>query len=75
MKQLLLLSAAIAASVATGIDVKNLGPRTPEAEGVPSKALVDFMADLERLDHPRDFCVMRHGKWVTQGSWRGVSRG
>lgn len=46
----------------------------PEADGVPSKALVDFMADLERLDHPRDFCVMRHGKWVTQGSWRGVVR-
>ncbi len=47
---------------------------TPEAEGVPSRALMDFMADLEKLDHPRDFCVMRHGKWVAQGSWRGVLR-
>ena len=46
----------------------------PEAEGISSGAIETWIGELEKLDHPRDFCIMRHGRWVMQGGWRGVVR-
>ena len=50
------------------------GLASPEAEGVPSEALMEFVGTLNALDHPRDFCLMRHGRLVKEGRWRGVIR-
>ncbi len=46
---------------------------TPEAEGIPSSAVLDFVRALEQHDHPLDavqgFMLLRHGNVVAEGWW------
>ncbi|MFD2081830.1 CubicO group peptidase, beta-lactamase class C family [Actinopolymorpha cephalotaxi] len=52
-------------------DVKEALPRSaPEAQGIPSGALLDFVTALEeRVDAVHGFVLVRHGHVVAQGSW------
>ena len=43
---------------------------TPEAEGIPSQAVLDFVHGLDALHHLHGFMLFRHGKLVAEGSWR-----
>lgn len=46
---------------------------TPEAEGIPSTAILAFIDALEQHEHPLDavhsFMLLRHGKVVSEGWW------
>ena len=46
---------------------------TPEAEGIPSQAILDFVRAVEQHEHPLDalqgFILIRHGKVVAEGWW------
>jgi CubicO group peptidase (beta-lactamase class C family) len=46
---------------------------TPEAEGIPSAAILDLVRAFERHDHPLDavqgFMLLRHGKVAAEGWW------
>lgn len=43
---------------------------TPEAQGVPSSAILDFVAAVEdRIDALHGFVLVRHGHIVAQGAW------
>ncbi|NYH91404.1 serine hydrolase domain-containing protein [Actinopolymorpha rutila] len=61
------------------MDVRGMGVRgvnealprsTPEAQGIPSRAVLDFVTALEeRADAIHGFVFVRHGHVVAQGSW------
>jgi len=57
----------------TGKDSKDddTGYSTPEAEGISSRAILDFVEALERdqTDGIHSFMLRRHGKIVAQGWW------
>ena len=46
---------------------------TPEAEGIPSAAVLDFVRAVEQHTHPLDavhgFMLLRHGNVVAEGWW------
>ncbi len=46
---------------------------TPEAEGIPSAAVLDFVRAVEQHTHPLDavqgFMLVRHGKVAAEGWW------
>ena len=45
-------------------------PATPESQGVPSRAVLDFLEDLnDRGLEMHAFSILRHGKCIAQGSW------
>lgn len=46
---------------------------TPEALGIPSTALLKFLARLEEIDHVHGLVVMRHGKIALEGMRRPFS--
>ncbi len=47
-------------------------PRTtPEAQGIPSAAIADFVAAAEKkINHLHSFMLLRHGSVVAEGRWR-----
>jgi CubicO group peptidase (beta-lactamase class C family) len=51
---------------------------TPEAEGIPSSAILDFIDAVEQHDDPLDavhsFMLLRHGKVVAEGWWEPYRR-
>lgn len=54
-------------------DKKPLTRSTPEAEGISSAAILDFVRALEEHEHPLDavqgFMLLRHGKVAAEGWW------
>ncbi len=53
--------------------VRQLPRSTPEAEGIPSAAVLDFVRAVEQHEHPLDavqgFMLLRHGKVAAEGWW------
>ncbi|MCA9859772.1 MAG: beta-lactamase family protein, partial [Thermomicrobiales bacterium] len=53
--------------------VKTFPRSTPEAEGIPSAAILGFIDAVEQHAHPLDavqsFMLLRHGKVVAEGWW------
>jgi beta-glucosidase len=43
---------------------------TPEAQGVPSQAILDYVQALDKIDAMHSFMVMRHGRVVAEGWWK-----
>lgn len=52
----------------------SLARSTPEAAGIPSSAILDFVAAVEQHAHPLDavhgFILLRHGNVVAEGWWQ-----
>src|SRR6185295_1995968 len=46
----------------------------PEAEGIPSSAVLDFIQAVEQHSHPLDavqgFMLLRHGNVAAEGWWK-----
>src|SRR6266540_3887887 len=46
---------------------------SPEAEGIPSSAILDFIREVEEHSHPLDalhgFMLLRHGNVAAEGWW------
>ena len=53
--------------------VRRFPRSTPEAEGIPSAAVLDFVRAVERHEHPLDavqgFMLLRHGTVAAEGWW------
>jgi CubicO group peptidase (beta-lactamase class C family) len=53
--------------------VTDLTRSNPEAEGISSSAILDFIRAVERHDHPLDavqgFMLLRHGVVAAEGWW------
>jgi beta-glucosidase len=43
---------------------------TPEAEGLSSQAIVDFVAATDKIDTVDSFMIVRHGKVIAEGWWK-----
>ena len=61
-----LLIAAAAARAGDG----PLPRSTPEAEGLPSAAVAEFVAALDKIPTMHSFMVVRHGRVVAEGWWK-----
>jgi CubicO group peptidase (beta-lactamase class C family) len=71
LKLVALLSLFIAAFSHAGAEPKPFSfPRsTPEAQGVSSKAVLDFVEALDQVDAMHSFMLVRHGKVMAEGWW------
>ncbi len=50
--------------------VKELSPSTPEAEGISSSAILEFISRTEaEIDAMHSFILLRHGRLISQGWW------
>jgi CubicO group peptidase (beta-lactamase class C family) len=74
MKFNTLLSVLVVAIVLAAIPLTHAAeplPRsTPEAQGVPSQALLDYVAALDKINTMHSFVVMRHGRVIAEGWWK-----
>jgi CubicO group peptidase (beta-lactamase class C family) len=75
MKSRLLLSAGVVfllGAVPCAYAASDVLPRsTPEAEGISSQAIVDFVEAADRNVNTFDsFMILRHGKVIAEGWWR-----
>jgi CubicO group peptidase (beta-lactamase class C family)/lysophospholipase L1-like esterase len=51
-------------------------PRSsPEAQGVPSPAIFNFVESLDRIDTMHSFMILRHGNVIAEGWWKPESAG
>ena len=66
-----------ATTLASGANTPFVFPRsTPEAQGVPSAALLRFVEDAEQeLDALHSFMLVRHGRVVAEGWWAPYAAG
>lgn len=55
--------------------MNNLHVSTPEAEGVSSAAVLDFVNYLDTLDYLHGFVLFRHGKVIARGNWKPYGEG
>lgn len=72
MKKLLILLLIFACSVKEPVQQPELlGKSTPEAEGISSQAILNFVesAEKEQPDALHSFILVRHGKIVAEGWW------
>ena len=70
---LLLLLGCIPWSDARGA---SLSRSTPEAEGISSQAIVDFVEAADKtVDTFDSFMIVRHGKVIAEGWWKPNSSG
>ncbi len=42
---------------------------TPEAQGVSTQSIIDFVNELEKIDTLHSFMIVRHGKVIAEGWW------
>jgi CubicO group peptidase (beta-lactamase class C family) len=42
---------------------------TPEAQGISSKAVVDFVAAMDKINTPHSFMILRHGQVIAEAWW------
>src|ERR1035437_189600 len=75
MKDRILLSAAIIAfllGTMPGIQAANMPlPRSsPEAQGISSQAICDFVEALDKINTLHSFILVRHGKVIGEGWWK-----
>lgn len=49
---------------------KPLPRATPESQGVPSAAVVDFVAAADKIDTLHSVMVVRHGRVIAEGWWK-----
>src|SRR5690242_59007 len=43
---------------------------TPEAQGISSQAVRDFLAAVDKIDTLHSFMLVRHGQVVAEGWWK-----
>jgi CubicO group peptidase (beta-lactamase class C family) len=74
MRNELLLSSLIVTTLAAvpGAQAANMPlPRsTPEAQGISSQAVCDFVETADKIDAVHSFMVVRHGRAIAEGWWK-----
>ena len=72
MKTLMVMGSALCAASAFAL----MEPATPESQGVPSEAILEFIDGCEKTFDAGDlgamhgFVIVRHGKVIAEGSWK-----
>jgi CubicO group peptidase (beta-lactamase class C family) len=65
----------LASSTAAAADAPALRRSTPEAQGIPSSAILAFVEDAEKkVDALHSLMVLRHGQVVAEGWWNPYRR-
>ncbi len=63
------VAALLAAARHTDAASTPLPRSTPEAQGISSKAVVDFVAAMDKINTPHSFMVLRHGQVIAEAWW------
>jgi CubicO group peptidase (beta-lactamase class C family) len=53
----------------------SLPRRSPEAQGVPSAAILSFLDAADRIDSMNSFMLLRHGQVIAEGWWAPYDAG
>jgi CubicO group peptidase (beta-lactamase class C family) len=69
----LALVAAIAIGHAAGTKPFSFPRSTPDAQGVPSGAILDLIEALDQIDAMNSFMLVRHGQVIAEGWWAPYS--
>lgn len=65
------LGVAILLGAITPLQAAHPLPRsTPEAQGLPSQSIVDFVAALDKVNTLHSFMIVRHGHVIAEGWWK-----
>ncbi len=74
MKNILLLPALIAAALLTSLTGSHAAtplPRsTPEAQGISSKSIGEFVEAVDKIHTLHSFMIVRHGQVIAEGWWK-----
>ena len=53
------------------VQAANPLPRsTPEAQGIPSQAVLDYIAAADKVNTQHSFMILRHGNVIAEGWWK-----
>jgi CubicO group peptidase (beta-lactamase class C family) len=63
------VAAAFVFSCLTGFAAQPLPRSTPEAQGVASQSVCDFITAVDQIDTLHSFMIVRHGKVIAEGWW------
>lgn len=69
MKPCLTSIAVLASLVCSGFAAQPLPRSTPEAQGVASQSVCDFIAAVDQIDTLHSIMIVRHGKVIAEGWW------
>ncbi len=65
----ILFALAISNGFAAGTKPFSFPRSTPEAQGVPSGAILDLIEALDQIDMMNSFMLVRHGRVIAEGWW------
>src|SRR3982750_4906810 len=65
-----LIVAAVLAGAGGARAADPLPRSAPEAQGVSSSAVLDFVQGLDKVNTPHSAMVVRHGKVIAEGWWK-----
>jgi CubicO group peptidase (beta-lactamase class C family) len=57
-------------SYSSSAEKQPLPRSTPEAQGISSEAIQDFVSTVDKIDTLHSFMLIRHGKVVAEGWWK-----
>lgn len=60
----------LSAMIGTRAANRSLPRSTPEAQGVSSQAVCDFLTALDKINTPHSFILVRHGKVIGEAWWQ-----
>src|ERR1041384_4015338 len=66
----LTVSALLVANVRTSAAAKPLPRSTPEAQGVSSQSVFDFVEAVDKINTLHSFMIVRHGSVIAEGWWK-----
>ena len=66
----LLVAVSLAAMSCTQAANMPLPRSTPEAQGISSQAICDFVVSLDKINTLHSFILVRHGKVIGEGWWK-----
>src|ERR1041384_6621175 len=66
----LTVSALLVANVRTSAAAKPLPRSTPEAQGVSSQSVFDFVEAVDKINTLHSYMIVRHGQVIAEGWWK-----
>src|SRR4051812_24066753 len=72
MKNRALLAVVVGLLVSFGAEAgeKGLPRSTPEAQGISSKAILEFVEAVDKIDTLHSFMIVRHGHVIGEAWWK-----
>ncbi|RYD21806.1 MAG: class C beta-lactamase-related serine hydrolase [Verrucomicrobiaceae bacterium] len=70
MSRLFSAACLLAASLATSQAANPLPRGTPEAQGIPTAAIAEYVGALDKIETMHSFMILRHGQVIAEGWWK-----